>query len=149
MFNKIFTSMLIALVLSGSIYAQSLNTRNLTTDKASYNPGSTVNFDAYIDSYTSGLSLTIEYWDVAQQIGTTQTVTANSANVSWSWTTPNTDYRGYTVLVKLMQGTTEKSRISTGVDVSSSWSKFPRYIFSIIYLYLTSCHISSLQATGA
>jgi dextranase len=130
MMNYLHKFLLISCMLWGiqAVKSQSLNTRNLRTDKANYAPGSTVNFTAHIDSHGQGLSLNVEYWQLTKLVSS-KTVDAGTPDVSWSWATPNEDFKGYTVLVKLMQGTTEKSRITTGVDVSSAWGKFPRYGF--------------------
>lgn len=135
--KRTFALLLVCMSAVYSVHSQSLNTRNLRTDKSRYEPGGTVNFTAYIDSYTSGLSLSVEYWNLTQLAGS-QTVDVTSANVAWSWITPNSDFTGYTVVVKLMQGTTEKSKITTAVDVSSSWGKFPRYGFLSDYNYTSA-----------
>lgn len=129
--------LLLTLFYCNISFAQNIPTRDLSTDKSRYAPGAIVNFTAKISSYTSGLSLNVEYWYLTEKVAT-QTVNASSATVIWQWPTPNLDFRGYTVVVKLMSGTTLKGKTTIGVDVSSDWKKFPRYGFLSNYNFVSS-----------
>lgn len=88
----------------------------LHTDKARYNPGEEVVFaipevpaDAHIIYKYQGQEISRE--------------TIN--NSTWTWTPPTTDFSGYEVV--LISGNTVVG--TTAVDVSSDWTRFPRYGF--------------------
>ncbi|MBD0258125.1 MAG: glycoside hydrolase family 66 protein, partial [Cytophagales bacterium] len=100
------------------------------TDKARYNPGSTVNFTLTLNQAQSGLSLEVRNFHLNTIVAPqTVTVPGTGTTVTWSWTPPNTDYKGYLVSVRLKSGTTILDETSIGVDVSSDWGRFPRYGF--------------------
>ena len=44
----------------------------------------------------------------------------------WEWTPPTDDFKGYMVDVYTREGDTENIIATIGVDVSSSWTRFPR-----------------------
>jgi dextranase len=48
---------------------------------------------------------------------------------SWKWKTPATDFQGYVAEVFATSNSTETIYATVGVDVSSKWTKFPRYGF--------------------
>ncbi len=118
-------------------FSQNISTKDVTTDKSRYVPGGTVAFNALISNYTAGLSLVVEYWHLTEKVKT-ETIAANAAKVSWTWIVPAADFKGYTVLIKVMSGTVLKSKATIGVDVSSDWKKFPRYGFLSNYNFVSS-----------
>ena len=93
---------------------------NLTTDKAKYQPGEEISFSV------NGIhqNTMIRYKYLGEVISE-----ENLGSRSWTWTPPYEDFRGYMVeLVKTTGG--EETVIGTvAVDVSSDWTKFPRYGF--------------------
>lgn len=95
---------------------------DLSTDKACYKPGETVKFTA--SEMPSGA--TVRYRHGSSVIKEEPMSSAN-----WSWTPENSDFKGY--LVEIYQpGAKDKEEIILGtiaVDVSSDWTKFPRYGF--------------------
>jgi dextranase len=93
----------------------------ITTDKACYNPGETVSF-----TINKSLPQTakIRYRQLSTLISE-----INVSSLSWNWTAPATDFTGYMVDVYNIENGTEKIYGSTAVDVSSDWSRFPRYGF--------------------
>lgn len=93
---------------------------NFKKDKAKYRPGEQVNF---IVNGTHP-NTTVRYKYLGQVI-TEEPLTGTS----WTWEPPAEDFRGYMVeLVKETNG--EETVIGTvAVDVSSDWTKFPRYGF--------------------
>lgn len=93
---------------------------NISTDKAIYNPGETVHFKA--KDLPTGIKVRYTYLGekVAEQILNTDT---------WSWTTPNVDFRGYMAEIYIVENNVDKLLTSIAVDVSSDWAKFPRYGF--------------------
>ena len=95
---------------------------SLSTDKAVYKAGETVNFSA--SSMPEG-AIYVRYKHLGEQLGTEQALTGNT----WTWTAPAEDFKGY--MAEVYQKSTEGDRIlaTIAVDVSSDWSKFPRYGF--------------------
>ena len=95
---------------------------SLSTDKAVYKAGETVNFSA--SSMPEG-AIYVRYKHLGEQLGTEQALTGNT----WTWTAPAEDFKGY--MAEVYQKSTEGDRIlaTIAVDVSSDWSRFPRYGF--------------------
>lgn len=91
-----------------------------TKDKAKYNPGETVNF--HVDAVHQNTS--IRYKSLGEVIAE-----ESLSSTSWSWTPPEDDFRGY--MVELVKNTNGDETIlgTVAVDVSSIWTKFPRYGF--------------------
>lgn len=89
---------------------------SFTSNKARYNPGEQVVFT--VSEVPTGT--TVEYFRLSEKI---KEETLSSTN--WSWTPPSDDFKGY--LVKLVQN--NQVIATTAVDVSSDWTKFPRYGF--------------------
>lgn len=93
---------------------------NISTDKSRYSPGEKVFFT--IDQIPD--NVTIKYKHLNTVISQ-QKLLSNT----WDWTPPSEDYKGY--MVELYQ-TYDENEVSVGtvaVDVSSDWTKFPRYGF--------------------
>ena len=89
-------------------------------DKARYNPGEEVKFS--INGVPSNTSIRYKH------LG--ETIADEALNsTSWTWTPPSEDFKGYMVeLIKTTSG--EETVLGTlGVDVSSDWTRFPRYGF--------------------
>ncbi len=100
--------------------AQSLSEVTFVSDKARYAPGEKVTFRASI----SRSDLGVRYWHLGEIIG--QEVLPSTS--SWTWTPPSTDFQGY---YAELVGKDSEGRLRTvgtcAVDVSSVWTKFPRY----------------------
>ena len=97
----------------------------LSTDRACYNPGQTVMFTADGDvpsntivRYRHGLTVVEEHKlnDVAK-------------DNKWTWTPPSTDFKGYMVDLYYPDNGNEVIIGTIAVDVSSDWTRFPRYGF--------------------
>ena len=104
-------------------------TGELFTNKARYNPGELVEL-----SFTGSISATakIRYKHLNTVL---EEIPLSSAN--WTWTAPQADFKGYLVeLVDTVNGI-EKLIASVAVDVSSSWTRFPRYGFLSKFPQLT------------
>ena len=96
-------------------------TVNLTTDKACYRPGETVSFTA--DVLPAGAK--VRYRTLNQVISEQA-----AAGSSWTWTAPATDFTGYLADVyRTKEDGTEVILGTIAVDVSSDWTRFPRYGF--------------------
>lgn len=120
----------------------------LKTDKAAYAPGEQVLFSAA--QFSGSVSVKYKYLNtvIAQQ---------PLSGSSWEWTPPADDFKGY--LVELYQTVDGKEVVagSVAVDVSSDWTKFPRYGFlskfgaisdsqiNQVIDYLKDYHINGLQ----
>lgn len=118
-------------IVTGGSYGISIH-----TDKANYHPGEVVTFT--IDKIIPG-SVKLRYRHLNKTISETK-LTGDS----WKWTPPSTDYTGYLVdIYEVVEGI-EKVYGSIAVDVSSDWSRFPRYGFLSKFGQLTD---ESMQAT--
>ena len=125
---------------------------SLSTDKACYNPGETVTFTAV---GTIPADAKVRYRTqaevVAEQAASGQT---------WTWTTPDADFTGYLVDVYRTESDGSETVLGTiGVDVSSDWTRFPRYGFVATFdasktaygvieqemAFLNRCHINGVQ----
>lgn len=115
-------------------HAQAAITGNLISrvfvDKAQYNPGNTATitvecFNKTGTSWTGTLNLTITHLDSTTYTAS-QSVTLSpnvATNATFTWTTPATDFQGYHVEVRA--GTADYG--ASAIDVSSTWTRFPRY----------------------
>jgi len=123
---------------------------DLTTDKAVYKPGEKVRFTA---------SQVVPDTKVRYRQGS-QIVGETTASSSWEWAPPATDYTGYMVEVYKTTDKGEDMIYGTiAVDVSSDWSRFPRYGFVATFddsklpdgvveaemEFLRRCHINGVQ----
>ncbi len=95
---------------------------DMATDKAAYNPGEQVNFE--LKATTLPATAKVRYKHLNQIIEEND-LTENS----WQWTAPNNDFKGYTVEVFSEEDGKEIILSTIGVDVSSDWTRFPRYGF--------------------
>ena len=93
---------------------------DLKKDKAKYNPGEEITF-----SVNGTHQNTIVRYKYLGEVIAEETL----ASRTWTWTPPNEDFRGY--MVELVKTTAEEETVlgTVGVDVSSDWTKFPRYGF--------------------
>ncbi|HAF34083.1 MAG TPA: cycloisomaltooligosaccharide glucanotransferase, partial [Sphingobacterium sp.] len=101
-------------------YGQTYFKPVINTDKAVYKPGEKITFTAAI----SDNNLSVAYTYLGELIKEEPL-----SQLSWTWTPPTTDFRGYMVYLFKTDDTTKKPLYSIAVDVSSDWRKFPRYGF--------------------
>jgi len=94
---------------------------SLNIDKASYTPGDTVKFTS--DKTLEG-NVYVRYRYLSQIVEN-----LNISGNSWIWIAPAGDYKGYLAEVYTKVGDTEKVVGSIGIDISSDWTRFPRYGF--------------------
>ncbi|SDN52247.1 dextranase [Paenibacillus sp. yr247] len=109
--------------------------KRVYTDKAKYNPSSaaTISVEMTNDSgaaFNGNVTLTISHLETQTYLTSQAVVLATGASttVTFPWTTPATDYQGY--FVNVTAGT---STGATAIDVSSTWTKYPRYGFLTEY----------------
>lgn len=118
-------------IVTGGSYGVSIN-----TNKANYQPGEAITFT--IDKIIPG-SVKVRYRHLNETISET-----NLTGTSWKWTPVSADYTGYLVDIYEQVAGIEKVYGSIAVDVSSDWSRFPRYGFLSKFGQLTD---ESMQAT--
>ncbi|WP_187263764.1 glycoside hydrolase family 66 protein [Pontibacter beigongshangensis] len=102
--------------------------KSISKDKAAYSPGAVVDFTLALEQSVTGLSLQVSYYHLSTVV-TQQAVVVSGNTVNWSWVTPNADFNGYMVKAELRNGSTVLDEVTIAVDVSSDWTKFPRYGF--------------------
>jgi dextranase len=122
---------------SGTVGPASTDTSVLITmDKAAYKPGDPVTFSIDKDLPPSAK---IRYRQLDEVVAET-----GMGGRSWTWTAPAADYKGYMVDIYSMEDGREKIYGSTAVDVSSDWSRFPRYGFLSWYDRYSNEHMDSV-----
>ena len=123
---------------------------NISTDKSCYKPGETVNFTA--DNMPSGAKIRYRHNDETILV-------QDAAATTWQWTAPAEDFTGYMVDIVVEKGKGELIYGTIAVDVSSDWTRFPRYGFvgdfdssklqdGVIESemdFLRRCHINGIQ----
>lgn len=129
------------------VHAQGLITiSKVYTDKARYNPGDTAQITTDTlntgdTSWSGTLYLQISYNETSVY-SASQSITIPSGQdttFNFSWTTPTNDFQGYLVKISTSDGESKTSAI----DVSSNWTKFPRYGY--IANYSSSISQSTIQ----
>ena len=127
-------------------------TVDLRTDKACYKPGETVTFTA---EGTLPAGAKVRYRHGAEVVDE-----ADAASSTWTWTAPADDFTGY--LVDVYRTREDGAEVVLGtiaVDVSSDWTRFPRYGFVATFdgsknqpglieeemQFLSRCHINGVQ----
>lgn len=100
-------------------------------DRSRYAPGESVTVTVEMSNAAgSGWNgwLSVEIWKSAtllQTLGRNITVPANTTDPqaeTFTWTAPPLDYRGYTLVARAGE-----AAASTALDVSSTWTRYPRY----------------------
>lgn len=120
--------LLVIICLFTAQMAKAQTITSLTTNKALYSPGNTVNLNVKTSASKSGSFLRVRYYHLSAQLST-QDIYFTGTNVSWNWTVPSIDHQGYLVKVELRSGTTQHHFTTIGVNVSTNHSKFPIYGF--------------------
>lgn len=100
----------------------------VTTDKARYNPGDPVQFELQLNEAQEAGDLFVRYKHL-DEIVAEETIKwdGKTTEVTWSWTPPTDDYKGYMSEIFLRQGKELVDQLNIAIDVSSDWGKFPRY----------------------
>ncbi len=117
--------------------------RSLSTDRARYDPLATAKFTAVFRQNAAGTELEIVYEQLDSVVGTDTVQVQNADSVSWLWRVPGRDYTGYLAEVYLLNAGTLLDYSDIALDVSSSWSRFPRYGFLSSYPYMSERSIDS------
>lgn len=98
---------------------------NLQTDKARYNPGDSVQFSIKAEA---GSTVEVTYYHLGRPLDTVAAELKAPGTHRWSWNPPEKNYKGYLAVVSVENGGSIQTE-TIAVDVSSSWSRFPRYGF--------------------
>lgn len=106
----------------------------LKTDKAKYAPGDIVTFTS--DKILSGF--TVRYKHLNNVIKEEP-----MSGKTWTWTAPTTDYKGYMIEIYKTNDNVETIAGTIAVDVSSDWTKFPRYGFLSNFGNVSDAQINS------
>ncbi len=101
----------------------------LQTDKSRYNASDVVNLTATFQNTIASGNLIVKYWHLGDSIGQSTYPISGSNALSWTWQSPAADYSGYFVQAILQQGGVDVDSTSIAIDVSSQYSRFPRYGF--------------------
>ena len=108
----------------------------LSTDKAAYAPGEAVTF-ALSGSVPANARVRYEYEDSLLD-------EAPVSGSTWSWQPPSTDFRGYMAEVYQSVNGEDSVLATSGIDVSSTWTRFPRYGFLSRYPSMTAARIDTV-----
>ena len=109
----------------------------ISTDKAIYKPGDEVSFSMDISALPAGAKVRYKYLNTVVSEAAVSTPT-------WKWATPTTDFRGYIAEIYVSDNATERIYATIGIDVSSVWTKFPRYGFISKFDQLSDNEINSV-----
>ena len=123
--------------MSGTAFATNPKITALYTDQAMYDPGSEITIIGEIEVPSDGKEVSGSYSLVAKhlekQVGeeisdTYKTDQDGKARLEIKWESPEVDFKGYLLDLTLtdQEGNVLESE-TVGVDVSSEWTKFPRY----------------------
>lgn len=93
----------------------------LETDKATYLPGEVVSFSL---NEFPGSGYTIRFYHQDSLIHS-----QSLSGTRWTWTPPSDDFKGYLITVSGPEGPAETVLASIAIDVSTDWTRFPRYGF--------------------
>lgn len=121
-------------------YAPGSMIAKVSTDKARYNPGSSVTITVSLKNTTGGTitngTVTLYFKHLENELaGTSQSKTFTLSNnavtsLSYTWAPPSTDFQGYTVEAWARDASGNViDNLNTAADVSSNWTHFPRYGF--------------------
>jgi dextranase len=131
----VLTAVITFLLLSKPALAGIL-IQDVNTDLSHYNPGATATI--YVDlNNTSGAAQSGSVAITIKHLGTTAaTLTSqgyslgegDTTTLTYTWVTASTDYTGYSIEVNATNfGGTLLDSLNSAIDVSSTWTKFPRY----------------------
>ncbi len=138
--------------------------QQVTTDKAMYAPGTPVQITVDLKNTTSAAytgDITLTFFHLAATVAPELSQRVESVNpgaeqtLTFTWNPPAADFTGYRVEARALSGQTTRDMAATAVDVSSDWSRFPRYGFisrfdagldtAAVIAKLKDYHINGLQ----
>lgn len=115
---------------------------SVQTNASRYNPGATATITAQLTNIT-GANVTGSAIVTIAHLGTTVATlpsqpfmlsSGKETTLTFSWPTPNSDFMGYSLLVTAINSSgVELGSSSSAIDVSSTWTHFPRYGYVATY----------------
>ena len=148
--KAIETHPIVPVLASGANTKQPKLRYSIETDKCSYCPGDTVTLTL---STTATTGMRVRYRYLGDVIADTLL-----SSRSWTWIAPSEDFRGYMVEVYRSEEDCDNICATIGIDVSSDWTRFPRYGFVATFgsdktlsktksemKWLNRCHINGVQ----
>lgn len=124
---------LIILLVSAFLFpVQSQWFGEIQTNKSVYSPSDTVRFQLnLLKAPDAGGKIKVKYMHLAEDAGSAEFDISEIKNnsLSWNWNPPAKDFMGYLIEVFLVNNNETVDRKNIAVDISSSWSVFPRYGF--------------------
>ncbi len=116
------------------------------TDKVNYKDGDKVNFLlSFHDKPQQDSEVFIRYRYLNTVLDSQTIKTPDSLGIHWQWNPPAHDFRGYLTEIFLKYNNRVLDQINIGIDVSSDWSRFPRYGFLSRYPELSQSAIDSVM----
>ncbi|MCF8367129.1 MAG: glycoside hydrolase family 66 protein [Bacteroidales bacterium] len=108
---------------------------DISTNLARYSPGEQVVFT--VDKVPVDIKIRIKHLnEIIHE--------ENLISTTWIWSPPITDFKGYMAELYRTGDNTEEIVGTVAVDVSSNWTKFPRYGFLSKYGYLNESQIEGV-----
>lgn len=139
--------MVLIILLTGCIKEKPAKPDNISiftdvyTDKSRYAPGETVS--VYVDLYnntdqiqTGNVNIRLKYLGYTIYLSDNQEVSLDGkkkTQMTFTFVAPNPDFTGYVLEASFLKGETIVDKHTSAVDVSSDWSKFPRYGYLVSY----------------
>jgi len=128
----------------------------INLDKARYNPGEEVHIEVELIRNFEG-RVEVAYRHLTELVDQ-QELSINGASFSLEFQPPQNDFKGYLAEITFFQEETEVGYASVGIDISSDWTRFPRYGFLSKFgpdisltraqstlTFLNRLHLNSLQ----
>lgn len=110
----------------GPVLIEQAIVEHVQTDKSRYLPGEVVRISAVLER-TDFDHILLRCKHLNNTIHQEQLMPEHL--ISLEWTPPKVDFRGYSIELECIKDAASIAYASTAVDVSSDWSKFPRYGF--------------------
>ena len=98
---------------------------NIETDKSRYNPSDVVSINLQLKN-TAFDKIRIRYKYLTALLSEEMFMPSNTS-FTLNWSPPTDDFKGYSVEFEFIKDGEIVDYASTAVDVSSDWTKFPRY----------------------
>lgn len=112
----------------------SIMINKLTTEKAMYSPGDLIDFSIFLESESDTLkkgNYSLSIFHLEKEIDKLEgnwSFEENEQKINITWQAPEDDFKGYMVKATLYNEKGEElSEITSAVDISSTWTKFPRF----------------------
>ncbi len=99
----------------------------ISTNLAAYHPGYPVTFSLTLHEEITDGSLLLYYKHLDHLVYEEEIDLTDEQQMTWEWLPEDQDFTGYMVEVFLKNGKDVVDHVNIAVDVSSDWSKFPRY----------------------